>query len=96
MHLIPRPKRGFLLALFVFIQDTGAYTSFQPTCTIPNSTVNFVASPGMRGSLDILWSCLFTILACTWSIQHLNVPEQRDRSKEIRKEWWSGIWYGTV
>lgn len=38
----------------------------------------------MRGTLDILWSCLFTIFACTWTIQHLNVPEQRhgrDKSK---------------
>lgn len=25
---------------------------------------------------NILWSCLFTVIACTWTIQHLNVPEQ--------------------
>jgi hypothetical protein len=38
--------------------------------------MNFVSSPNTRGTLDILWSCLFTIIACTWTIQHLNVPEQ--------------------
>jgi hypothetical protein len=29
--------------------------------------------------MDSLWSCLFTIFACTWTIQHLNIPEQRER-----------------
>ena len=28
--------------------------------------------------MDILWSCLFTIIACTWTVQHLNIPEQRE------------------
>ena len=42
-----------------------------------NSTINFVSGPDTRGTLDILWSCLFTIIACTWTIQHLNIPEQR-------------------
>jgi hypothetical protein len=27
--------------------------------------------------MDILWSCLFTIIACTYSVLHLNIPEQR-------------------
>ena len=31
----------------------------------------------LRGTLSILWTNLFTIIACTWSIQHLDVPEQR-------------------
>lgn len=55
-----------------------AYTTFGPTCTLPSDrTVNFVSSPNTRGTLDILWGCLFTLLACTWTIQHLNVPAQR-------------------
>ena len=73
-----------------------ALTSFQPTCTLPNTTVHFVASAGIRGTFDILWSCIFTIIACTWSIQHLNVPEQRDRSKETSERWGAGFWYDTV
>jgi len=36
--------------------------------------------------MDILWSCLFTILACTWTVLHLNVPEQR----EDRDPGWKG------
>ncbi|KUJ22820.1 uncharacterized protein LY89DRAFT_311399 [Mollisia scopiformis] len=43
--------------------------------------VNFVPSPNSRGTLSILWSSLFTILACTWTVQHLNVPEQRNSCK---------------
>ncbi|KAN0120241.1 hypothetical protein V8E51_002449 [Hyaloscypha variabilis] len=31
-----------------------------------------------RTVFDILWSCLFTIFACTWTVQHLNVPPQRE------------------
>jgi hypothetical protein len=57
---------------------TQAYTVFQPTCTSPTEPVNFVSGPDSRGTLDILWSSLFTIFACTWTIQHPNVPEQRD------------------
>jgi hypothetical protein len=31
-----------------------------------------------RTVFDILWSCLFVIFTCTWTVQHLNVPEQRE------------------
>ncbi|KAK0611334.1 hypothetical protein B0T14DRAFT_530172 [Immersiella caudata] len=57
---------------------TQGYTVFQPTCSAPTEPVNFVSAPNSRGTLEILWSSLFTIFACTWTIQHPNVPEQRD------------------
>jgi hypothetical protein len=66
-------------ALFVLVLLVGwveAYSEFQTTCTTPPSPTNYVSSPNTRGTLDILWSCLFTVIACTWTIQHLNVPEQ--------------------
>jgi hypothetical protein len=59
-----------------------AYTRFDTTCTVPSVSANFVSSPDTRGTLDILWSCLFTIIACTWTIQHLNIPEQRNNLSE--------------
>ena len=71
-----------LFALSVLATGTHALTRFDPTCTLPTNHVNFVSSPDYRGTLDILWSCLFTIIACTWTIQHLNIPEQRDRATE--------------
>jgi hypothetical protein len=41
----------------------------------------FVSFPDSRSTLEILWSSLFTIIACTWTVQHLNVPEQRESCK---------------
>lgn len=34
--------------------------------------------PNQRGTITIIWSCLSTILACTWTILHLNVPSRED------------------
>jgi len=64
---------AILTLLFPFVH---AYSRFHTTCTTPSSRTNYVSSPDTRGTFDILWSCLFTIIACTWTIQHLNVPEQ--------------------
>lgn len=66
-----------LMGLAVFlVQPAIASSTFYPNCTLPSSTVNFVSSASVRGTLDILWSSLFTLLICTWTVQHLNVPEQ--------------------
>jgi hypothetical protein len=64
--------------LFCFVAAAEAYTVFETSCSTPTTQVNFVSSPDSRGTLDILWSSLFTIAACTWTVQHLNVPEQRN------------------
>ena len=32
------------------------------------------AGPAYRGTFDIVWSCLLTILACIYNAIHLNVP----------------------
>jgi hypothetical protein len=36
--------------------------------------VGWQSDSGGRDTLDIIENCLLTIFACTWSIQHLNVP----------------------
>jgi len=61
-----------------FVAAVNAYTVFHPKCSRPEAAYNFVANSDSRGTLEILWSSLVTILACTWTIQHPNVPEQRD------------------
>ena len=71
--------------LFTFGTAVQAYTVFETTCKTPTTNVNFVSSPDSRGTLDILWSSLFTIFTCTWTIQHLNVPEQREGRDRGRK-----------
>ena len=59
-------------------------TTFHTDCTIPPSNVNYVTPPNTRGTLQILWSCLATLILCTWTIQHLNVPPQ-SRPQSIQR-----------
>ena len=35
---------------------------------------SWIASPGFRGTSDILWSCLVTLTACVYTALHLNIP----------------------
>ncbi|KAF2758485.1 hypothetical protein EJ05DRAFT_510406 [Pseudovirgaria hyperparasitica] len=45
--------------------------------TVGNHTlVGWVDGPDRRGTLSILISCLTTLLLCTWSAMHLNVPKR--------------------
>ncbi|KAH8784742.1 hypothetical protein BGZ57DRAFT_940473 [Hyaloscypha finlandica] len=49
--------------------------------TITNSSAHAIllsSANSARGTLNILWGSLFTIIACTWTVQHLNVPAQRN------------------
>ncbi|KAM0154159.1 hypothetical protein ACHAPC_011000 [Botrytis cinerea] len=64
-------------SLFSHMGATNAYTTFDTTCAIPAKSTNYVSPPNSRGTLNILWTCLFTIIICTWAIQHPNVPQQR-------------------
>jgi hypothetical protein len=50
--------------------------TFQPNCTFPPPGPTFVSGPNVRSTFDIVWSCLSVIILSTWSILHLNVPEQ--------------------
>lgn len=51
--------------------------AFYPNCTLPAGKVVYVAAPDVRSTLDILWPSLATIIACTYQVLHLSVPEQR-------------------
>lgn len=48
-----------------------------------------------RTVFDILWSCLFTIFACTWTVQHLNVPTQRE-DLDLKAGWKGDFRYGLM
>jgi len=82
MHLATRILLPFSLAV-----TCHGYSTFETNCSIPSISFNFVSSPESRGTLDILWSSIFTIVACTWTILHLNVPEQRKK-----KDLGHGLW----
>jgi hypothetical protein len=64
-------------SFFCVISVARGYSVFELTCSKPPVDVIYVSSPNLRGTLDILWSSLFTIFTCIWTLQHLNVPEQR-------------------
>ncbi|KAI3548822.1 hypothetical protein CSPX01_02845 [Colletotrichum filicis] len=47
---------------------TGAANTSTP------ALVGWTAGPETRGTLTLVWSCVITIFACTWTVLHLNVP----------------------
>ncbi|KAJ0108339.1 hypothetical protein J7T55_005316 [Diaporthe amygdali] len=55
--------------------------------------VGWVPGPTERGTLTLLWSCVITIFACTWTVLHLNVPGRLDTSLTValRKLKWMAI-----
>jgi hypothetical protein len=83
---------GILLLSISLVTTCHSYSTFETTCSTPPAPVNFVSSPDSRGTLDILWSCLFTIVACTWTIQHLNIPNQRQPKDRDHGCWCDFKW----
>jgi hypothetical protein len=84
--------------LLLAVASTDASTFVRPNCTIPTEGLHsFVSAPNVRGTLDILWSCLATIIACTYTVLHLDIPEQRDDKDRDRgwrgdmKWWWKSM-----
>jgi hypothetical protein len=63
--------------------------------TMDNATTvtGWEAGPTSRGTLSLLWGCLLTIFACTWTVLHLNVPGLEDDMwwKLLRKIKWVAI-----
>lgn len=47
-------------------------------------------TPDERGTIDIIWSCLFTIFLCTWTALHLNLPASHENYVQfaLRKGKW--------
>ncbi|KAK0724173.1 hypothetical protein B0H67DRAFT_529776 [Lasiosphaeris hirsuta] len=71
-------KTQYQFMFFCLLAAAEPHAAFRPKCSSPTSSVSFVSAPDSRGTLEILWSSLFTIFACTWTIQHPNIPEQRE------------------
>jgi hypothetical protein len=47
-----------------------------------NATVSWQAQPTFRGTWGILWACLATLLLCTWTAVHLNIPAPGKSEKQ--------------
>jgi hypothetical protein len=69
---------AYLALLSLYSVPTYAFTSFHTNCTLPHVSYNYLSGANVRSTLDITWSSLATIIACTFTVLHLNVPEQRD------------------
>ncbi|GKZ33985.1 hypothetical protein AbraIFM66950_004116 [Aspergillus brasiliensis] len=77
-----------ILIHILLVSSVQAFNTVHTNCTLPPQHANFVTAPNTRGTLQILWSSLFTILACTWTVLHLNVPKNEPKPKiKNFKEW---------
>ncbi|CAG8586541.1 unnamed protein product [Penicillium salamii] len=79
-----------LLIVPWLVESVHAFTTFNTNCTLPPSsaTVSYVSSPNTRGTMSIVWSCLFTVIACTWTVQHPDLPHQRWEYPKTNAGWW--------
>ncbi|OBT71817.1 hypothetical protein VF21_09385 [Pseudogymnoascus sp. 05NY08] len=69
-------KAFFILILYASFVATQSPTD--PSLPIKDVGVGWQDSPSRRGTLTIIEDCAVTIFACTWTIQHLNVPGAGD------------------
>jgi len=78
-------------AVFLLLHSVEGSNS-TATDTTPKYT-GWQKGPAERGTMTILWSCLTTVFACTWTILHLNVPARDDGTwkKILRKTKWMVI-----
>ena len=55
--------------------------------------IGWVSQPSNRGSIDIIWTCLFTIFICTYTVLCLNVPSSDESTFDIvcRRLFWMAI-----
>jgi len=66
---------------------TSFATTFESNCTLPATAVNILYTGNIRGTFDILWSCISTLLICTWTVQHLTIPRQAPETKTLMDYW---------
>ena len=71
----------FVFVPFIWSRSVDAFSAFQPNCSTPPTIQNYVASPQVRGTMDIVWSCFSVLVLCIWSVQHLAVPVPEEESK---------------
>ncbi|OQN97259.1 hypothetical protein B0A48_16801 [Cryoendolithus antarcticus] len=72
---------AIIAMLLCCVNSAQAISTFSPNCTLPAANITralYVSAPNVRGTLEILWTSVATIIACTYSVLHLNVPRQRD------------------
>jgi len=81
------------LVLFSVLFNTNAQNATGAISVVSELTVGWQAGPTQRGTLTLIYSCLVTVFACTWTVLHLNVPGLDDGPwiKALRKAKWMAI-----
>ncbi|KAE9377341.1 hypothetical protein N431DRAFT_463116 [Stipitochalara longipes BDJ] len=79
--------------VFAFFLSFSAAQNITSAAQSPQRKIGWQAGPNQRGTLTLVWSCLATVVTCTWSILHLNVPHRDDSpwTKRLRKVKWMCI-----
>jgi len=83
---------GVILLMSGILQLAAAQESSNTTSSQSQQEfVGWVDLSDTRGTFDILSNCLLTIVACTWSVLHLNLPDHEDSywRKLLRKLKWT-------
>ena len=57
----------------LYLQVDG-FSSFEPYCTTPNTTVSYVGPPKIRGSLELVWTCTTVLIAGVYTVLHYDIP----------------------
>jgi hypothetical protein len=72
IYSIASPTRNFQQQ--AFHHSLEQFLSMNSTSDI----VGWVPEPNVRGTVGLLWSCLATVVLCTWSAIHPNLPGTND------------------
>jgi len=75
------------------VQDDIFAAAGNLTALNTKTATQWVSDSGIRGTSDILWSCIITLIACIYSAIHLNVPPAHERRWQLiwRKLKWVGM-----
>lgn len=76
--------KNLLRTGLIFGHSAFAYSVFNTNCTLPSQVVNYVSSPNTRGTIDIAWSCIATIVVCVYTVLHLNLPRRPEHVSHER------------
>lgn len=91
-----------LISTLYILHTSGVFAApiTNSTAPISNSTAlhhdvapGWVSGPKTRGTWQILYSCVFTLLLCVYTAIHLNVPAKSDTALRLwlRKLKWASV-----
>jgi hypothetical protein len=78
------------LCATVDVLDAAAQMQLNGTSPWTVISPGWVPEPNTgRGTMDIIWSCLVTIFACSWTVTHPDFPSTK--SWQSSKVWWCAL-----